>query len=48
MYFQVDENGKLIGKKKTVALGGLMRARGEADACLNRLFAEMGLITFKN
>lgn len=43
----VDENGKLNGKKKTVALAGMMRKRGEADACLNRLFGEMDLISFK-
>ena len=45
---EVDENGKLNGKKQTVALAGLMRQRGEGDACLNRLFGEMGLLTFKN
>ena len=43
----VDENGKINGKKQTLALAGFMRQRGEADACLNRLFAEMGLISFK-
>ena len=43
----VDENGKLNGRKKTVALAGQMRRRGEADACLNRLFNEMDLLTFK-
>jgi len=43
----VDEFGKTNNKKKTVALAGLMRQRGEADACLNRLFGEMGLISFK-
>ena len=43
----VDENGKINGKKKTLALAGFMRQRGEADACLNRLFGEMGLISFK-
>ena len=36
------------GKRKTVALAGFMRKRGEADACLNRIFGEMGLISFKN
>ena len=44
----VDEMGKINGKKKTLALAGFMRQRGEADACLNRLFGEMGLISFKN
>ena len=44
----VDENGVINGKKKTLALAGFMRQRGEADACLNRLFGEMGLISFKN
>ena len=44
----VDEQGKINGKKKTLALAGFMRQRGEADACLNRLFGEMGLISFKN
>ena len=43
----VDENGKINGKKKTLALAGFMRQRGEADACLNRLFGEMNLISFK-
>ena len=43
----VDENGKLNGKRKTVALAGVMRKRGEADACLNRLFGEMDLLSFK-
>ena len=44
----VDESGRLIpGKKKTVQLAGHMRRRGESDACLNRLFGEMGLISFK-
>ena len=43
----VDENGKINGKKKTLALAGFMRQRGEADACLNRLFGEMGLLSFK-
>ena len=44
----VDQNGKKTSKNKTVALAGIMRQRGEADACLNRLFGEMGLISFKN
>lgn len=43
----VDEHGKLNGKRKTVALAGKMRKRGEADACLNRLFGEMDLLSFK-
>ena len=43
----VDENGTRNGKRKTVALAGLMRKRGEADACLNRIFGEMGLLSFK-
>ena len=43
----VDEFGKTTNKKKTLALAGLMRQRGEADGCLNRLFGEMGLISFK-
>jgi len=43
----VDENGKANGMKKTVALAGQMRYRGEADACLNRLFGEMDLLSFK-
>ena len=44
---EINEQGKYNGKKKTVDLAGLMRQRGEADACLNRLFGEMGLISFK-
>ena len=43
----VDPSGKITGKKQTVALAGLMRQRGEADACLNRLFGEMNMISFK-
>ena len=43
----VDEHGKANGKTKTVALAGQMRRRGEADACLNRLFNEMDLLSFK-
>ena len=43
----VDEHGKSKGTKRTVALAGHMRQRGESDACLNRLFGEMGLISFK-
>merc|ERR1711934_71991 len=43
----VNESGKMKGTKKTIALAGFMRQRGEADACLNRLFGEMGLISFK-
>ena len=42
----VDENGKVNGKKKTLALAGFMRQRGEADACLNRLFADKDLLSF--
>ena len=44
---QVDENGKITGKKKTIALAGFMRSRGEADACINRLLADMDLISFR-
>ena len=44
---EVDENGKITGKKKTIALAGFMRSRGEADACINRLLADMDLITFR-
>jgi len=44
----IDEKGKINGNKKTLALAGFMRRRGEADACLNRLFGEMNLISFKN
>ena len=43
----VDEHGKMTTKTQTVALGGMMRRRGEADACLNRLFYEMDLLSFK-
>ena len=45
---EVDENGKITGgKKKTIALAGFMRSRGEADACINRLLADMGLLSFR-
>ena len=43
----VDENGKINGKKTTLALAGFMRQRGEADACMNRLLGEMNMISFK-
>mmetsp|Transcript_16617 Transcript_16617/g.28313 ORF Transcript_16617/g.28313 Transcript_16617/m.28313 type:complete len:83 (-) Transcript_16617:276-524(-) len=43
----VDAEGKVNGKRRTVALAGFMRKRGEADACLNRIMGEQGLITFK-
>ena len=45
---QVDENGKMTGTKNTIiALAGFMRQRGEADSCLNRLFADKDLISFR-
>ena len=48
IFFQVDENGKMTGSKNTIiALAGFMRQRGEADACLNRLFADKDLISFR-
>ena len=37
----------MTGKKDILALAGFMRQRGEADACLNRLFAERDLLSFK-
>ncbi len=43
---EVDENGRTTGKSKTLALAGFMRSRGEADACLNRLFHEHEMISF--
>ena len=47
-YFQVDENGKMTGTKNTIiALAGFMRQRGESDSCLNRLFADKDLISFR-
>ena len=42
-----DEHGKMTGATKMIALAGFMRQRGEADACLNRLFADMELLTFR-
>merc|ERR1712127_448643 len=44
---EVDEEGRMTGKKDILALAGFMRQRGEADACLNRLFAERDLLSFK-
>jgi len=45
---QVDENGKMTGAKNTIiALAGFMRQRGEADASLNRLFADKDLLSFR-
>ena len=44
---QVDENGKMTGRTNMIALAGFMRQRGEADACLNRLFADMELLNFR-
>ena len=43
---QVDAEGKMTGKKDIIALAGFMRQRGEADACLNRLFHERELLSF--
>merc|ERR1711953_712959 len=44
---EVDEQGKMTGKKDIIALAGFMRQRGEADACLNRLFADRDLLSFR-
>ena len=44
---QVDENGKMTGKRDIIALAGFMRQRGEADACLNRLLSDKGLLSFR-
>jgi len=43
---QVDEEGKYVGESYTFNLSGMIRQKGEADACLNRLLYEKGLITF--
>ena len=43
---EVDVDGKITGKKNIIDLAGFMRQRGEADACLNRLFAERDLLSF--
>mmetsp|Transcript_47425 Transcript_47425/g.34709 ORF Transcript_47425/g.34709 Transcript_47425/m.34709 type:complete len:83 (-) Transcript_47425:1-249(-) len=43
---EVDVNGTITGAKKTLALAGFIRQRGEADACLNRLFHELDLTSF--
>jgi len=45
-YCEVDVDGKITGKKNIIDLAGFMRQRGEADACLNRLFAERDLLSF--
>ena len=37
----------MTGKKDIIALAGFMRQRGEADACLNRLFADKDLLSFR-
>ena len=37
----------MTGKKDIIALAGFMRQRGEADACLNRLFADRDLLSFR-
>ena len=44
---QVNEEGKMTGKRDIIALAGFMRQRGEADACLNRLFADRDLLSFR-
>ena len=44
---QVDHNGKMNGKYRSVALAGFMRRKGQSDACLNRLFGEMEILSFK-
>merc|ERR1711982_36331 len=41
---ECDEEGKMTGKNDFIALAGFMRQRGEADACLNRLFADRDLL----
>ncbi|CAD7946354.1 unnamed protein product [Amoebophrya sp. A120] len=43
---QVDTEGKYTNEFFTFHLAGFIRQRGEADACLNRLLFEKGLITF--
>jgi hypothetical protein len=37
----------MTGRTNMIALAGFMRQRGEADACLNRLFADMELLNFR-
>ena len=44
---QVDENGKMTGKRDIIALAGFMRQRGESDAAMNRLLADKGLLSFR-
>jgi small subunit ribosomal protein S21e len=43
---QVNEKGLYTGDFYTFAIAGFVRAKGESDACLNRLFHEKGLLTF--
>lgn len=42
----VDENGKAVGSNQTFNISGKVRAKGQSDACLNRLFNEKGFLSF--
>ena len=42
-----DDDAVNEAQKEIIALAGFMRQRGEADACLNRLFANLDLLSFK-
>ncbi len=44
---QVDETGVITGKSQALNISGSLRANGKSDGSLNRIFGEMGLISFK-
>jgi len=44
---KVDESGKALPTSQSVAISGFLRKRGEGDSALNRLFNDMGLLSFR-
>lgn len=43
---QIDTEGKYTSEFYTFHLAGMIRQKGESDACLNRLLFEKGLLSF--
>ncbi|KAJ1915081.1 40S ribosomal protein S21 [Mycoemilia scoparia] len=41
----VDENGRLVGTNKTVALCGFVRRNAESDDSINRILTSQGYLT---
>ena len=44
---KVDDSGVVTGKSQVFNISGPLRASGKSDGSLNRIFGEMGLISFK-